>query len=134
MTKKVTARNPKEGLQALMVTNRGHEILSDEPLDLGGKNEGPTADELLASALAACTVITLRMYVNHKGLKTIDDIHADVELDYDKPNGKVTFKRFIKIDGEYDEKVFKRFQHVANACPVHKMLSGEIITETEFVD
>ncbi len=130
---KITAKNSKNDLQAHMENGRGHYILSDEPIDLGGKNEGPTANELLASALAACTTITLRMYVNHKKLTTIEDIHVEVELIFDKAANKATFKRKIRIEGEYDDAIFKRFQHVANACPVHKVLSSEITTETEFI-
>lgn len=129
----ITAKNSKENLQAHMKTSTNHSFISDEPVDLGGNNEGPTAGELLASSLAACTAITLRMYVNHKKLTTIEDINVDIDLDYDKDAGKITFKRKIKIDGEYDESILKRFHHVANACPVHKMLSGEIVTETEFI-
>lgn len=129
----ITAKNTKENLQAAMKTSTNHSILSDEPVELGGNDQGPSAGELLASSLAACTAITLRMYVNHKKLTTIDDINVDIDLDYDKAAGTLIFKRKIKIDGEYDDAILKRFHHVANACPVHKMLSGEITTETEFI-
>jgi putative redox protein len=38
-----------------------HQLLADEGLKLGGKGVGPAPSELLRSAAAACTAITLRM-------------------------------------------------------------------------
>jgi putative redox protein len=46
---------------------RGHTIVADEPGSMGGDDQGPTPQELIAGALAACTAITLRMYGGRKG-------------------------------------------------------------------
>ena len=43
---------------------RGHTIVADEPGSMGGDDLGPTPQELIAGALAACTAITLRMYAH----------------------------------------------------------------------
>ena len=47
--------------QTAIVTGH-HKLTVDEGPALGGKDVGPGPYELLTSALAACTVITLRMY------------------------------------------------------------------------
>lgn len=125
----VTALNTKDNLQA-KIGMLSHEFIADEPLELGGQNKGPNPEELLASALAACTAITLRMYINHKKI-AVNDIHVEVNLEFNKVENTTTFQRKIRIDGEYDEAILTRLTAVANACPVHKTLSATILIKTE---
>jgi putative redox protein len=105
----------------------GNVIIADEPVDKGGQDKGFSPKELLASALGACTCATLRMYANHKawGLESID---AAVEL-IDEP-GQTKFIRKIQLTGDLNEEQRTRLLAVANACPVHKILTHTIAIET----
>ena len=46
------------------VSTANHMGLTDEPVELGGQNKGPSPYDLLMGAVASCTSITLRMYIN----------------------------------------------------------------------
>ena len=54
-------------------------IFCDEPEKLEGQDQGPAPYDLLTGSLAACTLITLRMYAKHKGY---DFGEFSVEIDF----------------------------------------------------
>jgi len=60
-----------------------HELTADESTAHGGTDTGPAPYQLLLSALAACTAITLRMVAARKGWE-LGSIHVDVELHKDE--------------------------------------------------
>lgn len=104
----------------------GHEWLADEPLDEGGGNTGPSPKLLLLSSLGACTAITLQMYATRKKwpLEAID-----VELQLNPVGNPATgndIVRNIKLSGELNTEQRERLLQIANACPVHKILTGEV--------
>lgn len=55
-------------------------IISDEPAIVGGTDLGFTPEELLASSLAACTCITLRMYADRKEW-ALHDVKVEVTFE-----------------------------------------------------
>jgi putative redox protein len=62
--------------QAMVLAGR-HRLLADEPEKVGGFDSGPSPYGYLSAALGSCTVMTIRMYADHKGI-TLDGIQADV--------------------------------------------------------
>lgn len=49
------------------ITSGRHQYFCDEPEKLEGHDQGPAPYDLLTGSLAACTLITLRMYANISG-------------------------------------------------------------------
>lgn len=109
------------------LTAGNNTITADEPLEKGGGDTAMTPYELLAASLAACTSITLRMYAERKAWDT-GTIGVDVEIEADKGNTK--FKRSVRFSNALPAEQRERLLAVANACPVHKVLTGTIAVET----
>lgn len=107
----------------------GNTLVSDEPVSNGGQNLGPSPKELLAAALAACTSITVKMYAARKGWD-LQDIYIDVDMDRLDGENKTVINRTIRFTGNLDETQKARLTAIANACPVHKILTNPIQVTT----
>lgn len=105
----------------------GNVVIADEPVEKGGQDKGFSPKELLASALGACTCATIRMYADRKAWN-LEDINVSVELNEEV--GQTKFIRKITLKGTLDEEQRDRLLKVANACPIHKILSNPIAIET----
>jgi putative redox protein len=108
-----------------------HTWIADEPTEDGGQDEGPNPYDLLCASLASCTAITLRMYLNRKGW-AVSRLHVEVQMATQTENGKTTtqFERTLLIEGEIGDNERQRLLQIANACPVHKVLSGQMSIQT----
>jgi|SRR5882672_8668887 len=127
---KVSATIYRELYKIEIKSPSGNTLVADEPVDKGGKNSGFSPKELLASALAACTSATLRMYADRKGWD-LEGLNTQIEL---IENGdQTTFKRNLELVGNLDVDQRDRLLGVANVCPVHKILSHSIKIETVLI-
>ncbi|NLG59898.1 MAG: OsmC family protein [Gammaproteobacteria bacterium] len=108
----------------------GHRWQADEPVKLGGGDTAPDPMQLALSALGACTAITLKMYAARKQWP-LDDVVVDLALNPDgKPAAGNDIRRRLVIKGDLDEAQRGRLKQIAEACPVHKLLAGEIRIHT----
>ena len=112
---------------SVLLQNGRHELRADEPVASGGADSGPTPDELLESALASCTVITLKMYAERKQWP-VAGITVTVSLQREGDNS--SFERKIVINGNITEEQRQRLLQIAKACPVSKTLTGNISVNT----
>lgn len=110
----------------------GNVLIADEPLDLGGKDEGFSPKELLIAALAACTSATLRMYADRKQWD-LQEVKIDLDLDRNDSENKTYINRKIRLIGNLDEEQRARLLDIANKCPIHKILSNPIGIHTELL-
>jgi putative redox protein len=107
---------------------RQHKVIFDEPTSNGGQDKGPGPTEMLCASLAACTVATIKIYLNHKQWK-IEGITVEVDK-HTNEEGKNVFTRKIDLKGALDADQKARVLVVANKCPVHKVLETGNIIET----
>jgi len=108
----------------------GKHVIADEPEEVGGKDAGPAPGEFLLISLASCTAITLRMYADRKKW---DVSSIRVEATSERSVLKTTFFRHIYLEGNLTNEQRERFLEIANACPVHKMLSHPIEIDTQLL-
>lgn len=120
--------------QAVIASGK-HRLLTDAAEDVGGLDSGPSPHEYLSIALGGCTVMTLRMYADRKGLpvrkiattvfnsrvKAAECEGCAPEI-REKPGMIDRFERHITIEGDLDEKTRSRMLEIADKCPVHKVL------------
>lgn len=113
-----------------IITSEKHSIIVDEPAEANGTDTGMSPYGLLMSSLASCTSITLRMYLDRK-MWIADEINVAVELF--KVEGGTMFERKISFKGNLTSEQKHRLLQIAEACPIHKILTGAIMVETRLV-
>jgi len=133
----VAETEPAPFAQAIEVM--GHSLRADEPQDVGGHDSGPSPYDLLLVALGACTSMTLRMYARHKNWPvdhiavrlSHDKIHAADCAECETKTGKVDLiRREIMLAGALSAEQRQRLHEIADKCPVHRTLTGEVRIET----
>ncbi|WP_151801518.1 OsmC family protein [Acinetobacter guillouiae] len=126
------AQSTQTAYRVTLTNPQGHIWYADEPSDKGGQDTAPNPIQILLSALGACTVVTLEMYANHKGLK-IEHVQLDLALnpEGDPEAGQNNISRKTILKGDFTEEQHKRLLKVAESCPVHKLLTSNIQIQTE---
>jgi len=136
---KVVVRETRESKFTQFVTAGRHVVRADEPLVAGGLDSGMSPYDFLLSALGACTSMTIRMYSDLKGfpLERVsvelrhDKIHAADCAECETREGKVDrIERIVHLEGALDEAQRAKLLEIANKCPVHRTLHGEITVPT----
>jgi len=113
------------------VTWRNGELITDEPEKIGGKDLGPDPYTLLLSSFVACTLATLRMYIDHKELH-IPEIEVQANLHQRIAGGKTVthIERSIDFKQSIEPTVLERLLNVAEKCPISKILKGDTEVHT----
>jgi putative redox protein len=116
------------GLQKYLCTInwRNGSILMDEPIAIGGGDLGPDPHSVLLASLAACTLSTLRMYIDRKGWD-IPEINISLNLTVNKePLFSTEIKRDIHFSKVVSNEQKERLLLIAGKCPISKILENKI--------
>jgi putative redox protein len=135
----VTVRTGSSGFYT-EVRAGSHNLIADEPREYNGTDLGPSPYEYLAASLGACTGMTLRMYADRKewplGGVIVrvkhHKVHARDCAECESGAGKVDeLVREVRLEGPLSDEQKERLLEIADKCPVHRTLQGEIRVKTE---
>ena len=128
--RKVESQFGEGPLQQKLSTGDLH-FLSDAEVSKGGSGTGPSPHEYLGAALAACTSMTLKMYASRKAMSLENAI---VIVDIERVGDAEKFMREIQLIGNLSAEEKERLMEIANKCPIHKALAGQIQIKTQLVN
>jgi putative redox protein len=128
--RKVTSQFGEGPLQQKLTAGDLH-FLSDAEVSKGGGGTGPSPHEYLGAALAACTSMTLKMYATHKAMNLENAI---VTVDIERSDDIEKFTRDIQLVGNLSAEEKERLIGIANKCPIHKALAGQIQIKTQLIN
>jgi putative redox protein len=121
----------------------GHRFRADEPVTMGGHDEGPNPYALLLAALGTCTSMTIGWYAREKKLPlervTVRLKHARIHAtdcaNCETKAGKLDeIQREIELEGPLDAEQRARLLAMADKCPVHRTLTSEIVIRTHLAE
>ncbi len=98
-----------------------HQITLDVDAKAGGGDLGPDPHELLYTALAACTSITIDMVARRKQIP-VTRIHVAVAGETEA--GTLHLSRTVTLDGDLTPEQRAFLLGIAEKCPIHKVLTG----------
>jgi putative redox protein len=113
------------------ITWRNGTLIADEPESSGGKDQGPDPYTLLLSSAVSCILVTLRMYIDRKGWD-IPAISVQSNLfQTDKDDKTLTIiDEDIKFLSPVTDEQREKLISIAKACPISKILQGDITIRT----
>ena len=112
-----------------------HQLIADEPVNVGGGDAGPDPYDYLLAALGVCTSMTVGFYArrNKWPLKEItvslwhSRIHAkDCEECQTKQGMLDRIDVEVELKGTLTPEQNAKLMEVAAKCPVHRTLTSEI--------
>ena len=116
----VLAEETGEGAFQVRVDTGDHIFLMDEPAEYGGLSSGPNPFDMLCAAIAACTLMTVKLYAKRKGW-ILD--HLNVRVTHQKGSAaqRDRFDRVLELGNVTDEQRDGLLK-IAQRCPVHLLI------------
>lgn len=113
------------------VTSGKHQLLTDKPESFGGQDLGLAPYDFICSGLISCTMITLRMYAQHKGLELGEFV---VEADFNaNKEGKEWIERRLSFVNPLSDELKQKVLDICQKTPVTKTLLRSVEINTSVV-
>jgi putative redox protein len=127
MSMSIRVHKAPVGRLAQAIEIAAHTVLVDVKKEEGGDDLAPNPHDLLDAALGACKALTLKLYAMRKGWPLEN---ADVVVTHEESLGVYRLHCAITLYGDLNAEQRGRLLEIADKCPIHRVLSGEIPIET----
>ncbi len=107
-----------------------HRYITDKPVAFGGHDTGPAPYDYLLASLASCTMITLRMYAQHKDLD-LGKFRVAVGF-YANKLGEEWITRELSFEQSLDDGIKNKILEICQKTPVTKTLLRSMRIDTTF--
>lgn len=107
------------------VSAGNHVMIADEPVVLGGGDEGMDPFELLLASIGSCTAITLRMYADRKSWP-LESVKINLSLEQKSNRSETYITKDIILNGDLTQEQKQRLMLIADKCPAHQVLTRPI--------
>ena len=104
----------------------GHSMIIDAGTDEGGRNLGPNPTRTVEAALAACGVMTMKMYANRKGWSLDQAVISVRRATGEDAHVARILEKTVDLRGDLDGDQKQRLIQIADKCPVHRMLAEQV--------
>lgn len=101
---------------------RQHTLISDQPAENNGYDEGMTPPELLLASLGSCAAYYAVDYLKRNKI-AVDGVKASVTAE--KVKGPFRLDNFniqVQVDGELDDTQRQRVEEAVHRCLIHNTL------------
>lgn len=102
------------------ISSGKHQLLTDKPESFGGQDQGLAPYDFLCSGLISCTMITLRMYAQHKAL-VLGEFRVEAEFNANK-EGKEWIERRLAFAEPLSAELTQKVLDICQKTPVTKTL------------
>lgn len=113
------------------VTSGKHQLITDKPESFGGQDKGLAPYDLVCAGLISCTMITLRMYAEHKGIE-LGEFTVEADFKANKEGEEWMERRLYFVDSLSDE-LQKKALDICSKTPVTKTLLRSLKINTVLV-
>jgi putative redox protein len=110
------------GAVQFAIKAREHTIVSDQPAENGGFDEGMTPPELFLSSLGSCAGFYAAQYLKKKGLATEGTVVRVFAEKAKNPSRLDNFRIEVDVPAAVDEEQRKGVEEAVHHCLIHNTL------------
>jgi uncharacterized OsmC-like protein len=105
------------------IKTRGHSVVSDQPAENGGFDEGMTPPELMLAALGSCAGFYAADYLKRRKL-AVEGTRVRVTADKVKNPARLdNFRIEVEVPAELNEEHRKGVEEAVHRCLIHNTLT-----------
>jgi uncharacterized OsmC-like protein len=100
---------------------RGHELVTDQPVEAGGDDAGPTPTELFVAGLAACVAFYAGRFLRRHTDSSVS-VACTYDMSEDRPARVIAVRMSVDVPTALRDDVREGLRRAVEHCTVHNSL------------